>query len=104
MAEAVAAFSVAANVIQFIDFGTRLTSQFWKFYRSIRESREAVPDIKTINKDLREVSKRLEASKTEDEEANKGLKVLAAECYSVAVGLDKLLASLLACSINPSRI
>ena len=80
-----------------------MTTQFWKFYKSIRESHEAVPDIKTINKDLKEVSRRLEASKTEDGEANDGLRLLAAECCSVALDLDKLLASLTTCGVNPSR-
>jgi hypothetical protein len=52
MAEAIAAFSLAANVIQFIEFASHLTTSFWEFYKSASQTGDDGPDIETINADL----------------------------------------------------
>ena len=55
MAEANAAFSLAANVVQFIDFGARYIGNFWSFYKAASNTDDDVPDVETINSDLQNV-------------------------------------------------
>lgn len=93
MAEAVAAFSLAANVIQFIDFGARVASNFWRFYK-FRENRASeIPDIRTITADLDMVLVRVQPV-VETDDSESGLRQLVNECQDVAAGLQKVLRSL----------
>lgn len=94
MVEAVAAFSVAASIIQFIDFGSKLMSRIWQFYKSSRKSEEALPDVQRITADLLDVLKRVDIPDNENNEADNGLQQLVVECHNVATDLLKLLNSL----------
>lgn len=82
MAEIMAAFSLAANIIQFIDIGTRLTTKFWSSL--IRRSRESESDLKKITKDLQMVSSTLMPSAQSAYENGNGLRQLATNCHSAA--------------------
>ncbi|RFU27505.1 hypothetical protein B7463_g8821, partial [Scytalidium lignicola] len=89
MAEAIAAFSLAANIVQFIDFGVRVTSNFWSFYKAASTTDDDAPDVETINSDLQNVLKELQSF---PEPATKtGLAQLAQECQKAAAQLEKIL-------------
>ena len=62
MAEAIAAFSLATNVVQFIDFGIRFASGVHKFYRSNRERAGEIPNIQKSIANLQKVVKNLQGS------------------------------------------
>ena len=89
MAEAIAAFSLAANVVQFIDFGARVTGNFWSFYKAASNTDDDVPDVETINSDLQNVLKELGSSPTPASKT--GLAQLAQECQKAAAQLEKIL-------------
>ena len=55
MAEALVAFGLAANLFQFVDIGTRFTSNVWKIYRSGHQGLAEVLDIQKTTEDLRKV-------------------------------------------------
>jgi hypothetical protein len=55
MAEAIAAFGVAASIFQFTDLGSRLTANMWGFYKGTGAAAKEVPDIESINIDLQQV-------------------------------------------------
>jgi hypothetical protein len=99
MAEAIAAFSLAANVIQFLDFGSRFTVKLWSFYQASRDSKETLPDVEAITQDLQHISAGL-AVRDELREpqltkpSDQGLARLAADCHAVATELLSLLATL----------
>jgi hypothetical protein len=99
MAEAIAAFGLAANVIQFLDFGSRFTINLWSFYQASRDSKETLPDVESITQDLQHISAGLavrdelggpQLAKSSDQ----GLSQLAADCHAVATDLLSLLATL----------
>ena len=94
MAEAIAAFSVAANIIQFIDFGSKLTNRIWQFYKSSRKSEEAFPDVQQITADFLDVLKGVDVTDNENNEVDNSLRQLVVECHNVAKDLHKLLNSL----------
>jgi|ERR1700722_18828219 hypothetical protein len=93
MAEAVAAFSLAANVIQFIDFTAKVASNFWRFYKIGGNGASEIPDIRTITADLNTVLLRVQLSAGNDD-SESALRQLARECRNVATGLQKVLESL----------
>jgi hypothetical protein len=98
MAEAIAAFGLAANVIQFIEFGSKLTSSFWQLYKSSRDGVEEVsfaPHLQTMTSDLQSIVDGLvdpESGDRSDDES--GLCKLAKGCQVQAVELQNLLSSL----------
>ena len=94
MADVVAAFGIAANVIQFLDFGSRLTAAFWSFYKASRAGKEIIPDLNNITKDLQTISSSLASSPNNGSETDKSLNRLATECHGVAKELLALLATL----------
>jgi len=94
MAEAVAAFSLAANVLQFIDFGSRVMSNFWAFYKSSRHGTNEVPDLQGINNDLQQVLESLQVPTDDITQSDIGLLQLAQDCQNVALELETLLQSL----------
>ena len=62
MAEALLAIGIAANVVQFLDVSTKLTSSCWKIYISRRDGVGALPDLQTITEDFERVLIDLERS------------------------------------------
>jgi hypothetical protein len=93
MAEAIAAFSLAANVVQFIDFGSRVTSNFWSFYKAASNTDDSLPDVEIINYDLQNILKELQSSPTSASKT--GLAQLAQECQKAATQLEKILQPLI---------
>jgi hypothetical protein len=93
MAEAVAAFNLAAGVLQFIDFGSRVMSNFWTFYKSNRHGTKE-PDLQVINNDLRRVLENLQVPADDTAQSDVGLLQLAQDCQKVALDLETLLQSL----------
>lgn len=95
MAEAVAVLSAAANVLQFIDFVSGVVSGFRSFYRSGRQGTKGIPDLITINSDLRQVLKTLQAPTDDTNPGDASLIRLVQECQDVARKLEVVLGSLL---------
>ena len=90
MAEAILIFSLAANVVQFLDIGSKFVSSVWKIYRSGRNGLDEIPDLATITDDLRMISQGLQAPDGDDKEivdGGQGLKELAGQCQSVVMEL-----------------
>lgn len=94
MAEGVAAFSLAANILQFIDFGARVVSNFWSFYKSNRKEANNVPDFSAINADLQRVLSDLQLPYDDGSGGDIGLVELAKDCRCVAEELKTVLQSL----------
>lgn len=92
MAEAIAAFSLAANVLQFLDVGGRIISSIWSFYKSNRKDIEQAPDLITISKDLQRVLGGFQLPE-EGVQADDGLVQLSRQCLKVAKEMQDLLAS-----------
>ncbi|KAI9666492.1 MAG: hypothetical protein M1821_004428 [Bathelium mastoideum] len=93
MAEAIAVLGLAASVLQFVDFGSRVASNFRKFYNSHHQDREDVPDLQRINTNLQQILRDLQVPKAGCFE-DTGLVELANDCQAVASELDRLLKSL----------
>jgi hypothetical protein len=98
MAEAIAAFGLAANVVQFIDFGSKLTSSFWHLYKSGRDGVEEVsfaPHLQTMTSDLQNILDGLVDQESGDgSHDDSGLRKLAEDCKAQAAELQTLLGSL----------
>lgn len=98
MAEAVATFGLAVNVIQFVDFGSKLTSSFWKFYKSSRDMGGEISfpqHLQTLTSDLQNIAEGLAAPESEDAGyRDSGLCKLAQDCQIQAIKLQNLLSSL----------
>lgn len=105
MAEAIAAFGLAVNVIQFIDFGLKLTSSFWQLYKSSRDGVEEVsfaPHLQTMISDLQNILNGLADPESGDRSHEEsGLCKLAKDCQEQAVELKNLLNSL--CSAGSGK-
>jgi hypothetical protein len=97
MVEAVAAFSLAANVVQFVDFASKVTTNFWTFYKATSSSAgDDTPDIETINSDLQNVLKELHTSLAATYSSSKNdLIQLVQECQKVATELANVLQPLI---------
>jgi hypothetical protein len=94
MAEAVAALSLAANVLQFIDFGYRFVSQAWRIYQSGSDGAEAAPGLQVLTKDLQDVLANLQIPQEGD---SHGMSQLSQDCSRVA---RRLLESLNVISVH----
>ena len=94
MAEVLAALGLAANVIQFVDFGSSLTIKLWSLYRADRENVEALLDVETITRDLQKITAGLSGPSKLNSLDDKGLMRLAADCQAVATELLSLLVTL----------
>jgi NACHT domain len=91
MAEAIAAFGLAANIVQFVDFGSRVTTKFWKFYKSASDSLSDKLDLRTMNSDLQQILADLQESLALCNDVDTSLIQLARECSKVAVELHNVL-------------
>jgi hypothetical protein len=100
MAEAIAAFGLASNILQVIDFGTKFVSIAWRIYRSSNaalDSAQDFVDIQTITKDLQIVLPTLQNPDYHNDVAadeQNNLSQLASDCLKVT---QKLLESLTLC-------
>lgn len=94
MAEAVAAFSLASNVIQVLDFGSKLATRFWSFYKASRHATEAVPDVEKLTLDLHKILEELHGCRARSGDDNERFILLAKECQKLAEELLGLLGSL----------
>ena len=88
------ALSVAANVVQFVDFGVRTVSTFWRFVQSGTDAKSGIPDVQSTTRDLQELLKNLQSSTanaSDIPENERSLYRLVDECQNVASDLLKLL-------------
>jgi hypothetical protein len=92
MAEAIAAFSLAANVLQFVDFGSRLVGTLWSYYKSNRKGTRQGPDLLSISADLQHILQGFQLPDNGTYE-DVGLVQLARECEAVAEEMQDLLQS-----------
>jgi hypothetical protein len=60
MTEAVAGLSLAASVLQALDFGKPFTCAAWKIYRSGAEGVDLLSDVQSVSNDLRSFLKDLQ--------------------------------------------
>jgi hypothetical protein len=97
MAEAIAAFGLASNILQVIDFGSKLVTISWRMYRSSNaalDSAQDFVDIQRITKDLQIVLPALQDPDYHSDVAADGqdnIAKLASDCSKVT---QKLLDSL----------
>ena len=90
MAESIAIFGLAANIVQFLDIGSKFVSSVWKIYSSGRNEMGKIPDLKRVTGDLRIILKGLQTSdenKKETIESEHDLRQLAGQCQTVAMEL-----------------
>ena len=95
MAEAIAAFSLAANVIQFIDFGSRVAANFYGYHKAASKSRDDAADLDIISRDLAQVLKNLQVPAPDSSINETGLGRLAQECQKCAQQMDNKLQPML---------
>ena len=114
MAESILIFGIAANVVQFIDFGTKVLSAGYKAYKN-----ESIPgqvgsgefrELEAITKMLHRLIRGLEASLQKQEESketnatqnDRDLRDLATQCREIA---EELLAAVekLKAQIKPGK-
>lgn len=90
MAEAIAALSLASNIFQVIEFGTKFTSTAWKIHNTTHrglESLDETASLNAINKNLNDVLRdiRTQSGVTDlANESNRGILSLAKECATLA--------------------
>jgi hypothetical protein len=96
MAEAITALSLAANVVQFIDFATKVTTTFWDFYKSSSNIKGDIPNVTAINTDLQGILASLDAEPKPAVGGDVGLQKLTGECRKTATRLDEIMKPLLA--------
>jgi hypothetical protein len=87
MAEAIAAFGLAANIIQFIDSGRNLISTIWNIYRKGRDGLGEDFDSERTTKDLELVLASLRPDTTTEDnksETEISFEKLAEECQTLA--------------------
>ena len=91
MAEAFIALSVAGNVVQFLDLGSRFVSSCWEIYSSSRDGIGELHDLKTITEDFDGVLKDLERSDHDGKSLlgeDRGFQPLVANCRELASQLS----------------
>ena len=97
MAEAIAALSLASNILQVIDFGSKFASTAWKIYKAAHHSLESLDEVKSlrvINDNLSDVLRDIRTQSGGADPAsgsNQGIVNLAKECATLA---EELLQSL----------
>lgn len=91
MGESLIAFSLAANVVQFIDFGSRVATNFRTFYKPASSQADEAPDVEAINTDLQGILKELQEPLLGSKSNNNGLVFLVQQCQKAAAELDKIL-------------
>ncbi|KAI1417239.1 hypothetical protein F5Y13DRAFT_202765 [Hypoxylon sp. FL1857] len=99
MAEAVAAFAVAVNILQVIDFGAKFINAAWKIWRSGKDSGifpflvnpqavDGLCSLLAVSEDLEGIVQQLQAdispSSHSKDETNDGISAIAGECRKAA--------------------
>ena len=92
MAEAVAAFGLAASVLQFIDFGLKIASNFKRFYKIETSKVGDIPNLRVINADLDTILKSVQNATTSS--FDDGFCDLEQDVKDVGAGLQTILRSL----------
>ncbi|KAF8852663.1 hypothetical protein BDZ45DRAFT_730000 [Acephala macrosclerotiorum] len=95
MAEAIAAFSLAANVIQFIDFGSKIAANFYRYHKAGSRLRDEASELDIISRDLEQILNNLQVPALHPSINETGLGRLAQECQKCAQQLYKKLQPLL---------
>jgi hypothetical protein len=94
MGEAIAAFSLAANIIQFVDFGGRLVSDAWSIHQKGRSGFGEILDLEKITEDLKltlvDLISPLESSEDKTD-SQRSLEELAEQCSQL---VSEILSSL----------
>lgn len=91
MAE-VAGLALAANIMQFVEVGGKAIRQLNKYYTAGRDSKDLIPDISAINKDLTLCLHHLESNARGEAAAeDRSLQLLAQNCSEVAHELQSKL-------------
>ena len=62
MAESIAIFGLAANIVQFLDIGSKFVSSAWKIYSSGRNGMGKISDLVRLTGDLQTILKGLQTS------------------------------------------
>jgi hypothetical protein len=97
MAEAIAALSLASNILQVIDFGSKFVSTAWKIYKAAHHSLEGLDEVsslRVINVNLGDVLRDIRTQfggADPASESNQGIVNLAKECATL---VEELLQSL----------
>lgn len=96
MAESVAGFSLAASILQVLDFGKHFTCAAWKIYRSGAEGIDLLSDVQSVSNDLKSVLKDLQEGipglrASRSAKGDDGIFLLAEKCAAV---LNQMLQSL----------
>src|SRR5205823_3081841 len=87
MAEAIAAFSLAANIVQFIDFGCNFVSTIWSIYRKGRDGLGEFFDLEKTTEGLQLVLANLHlppGTPNKRTESERSLQELAEQCQNLA--------------------
>ena len=87
MAEALIAVGIAANVVQFLDFGSKFISSCWEIYKSSRNGIGEFSDLQTITEDFEGILKDLERSDHDGRclpGEDRGFQPLVASCQGLA--------------------
>ena len=91
MAEAVAAFGVAANVVQFIDFSGKILAEGYRLHKSQRVSPSKNEELESIALDLQKLHDELQCPENETYQAptpnDIQLQRLAEQCRDVCLEL-----------------
>ena len=89
MAETLLAVGLAANVLQFLDVGTRFANNLWSMATTGKDTEYV--DVRKVSEDLQAVLKRLESSTDARNEAEQSLALLVRDCKGVAKDLLEML-------------
>lgn len=87
--EAVAAFSLAANIVPFIDAASKLVSLLWSLYVSGKEGLEEYTALLKITQDLHNVLENLRTTESGD-----GMQQIVEECQKLGSELESTLRKL----------
>lgn len=90
MAEVIFIIGLAANIVQFLDLGSKFVSGVWKIYRSGRDAVGEIPDLAQTTGDLQIILKGFQGPDRDEEETLEGehdLRQLAGECQTLATEL-----------------
>lgn len=100
MAEAIAALSLASNILQVIDFGSKFASTAWKIYQVARQSVDGVDEVaslRAINVSLSDVLREIHSQcggANLANDINQGIINLAKECAKLVEELQQSLKKL----------
>ena len=89
--EAFAALSLASSIVQFVDFGSKLVVQSTKIYKSNSGTSEEILDLKSLSRDLQDLTVGLQVRFIATSRADQGIAQLAKLCNNEAKALSSVL-------------